>query len=125
MTITGPNTGGKTAALKTLGLAVVMSKMGMYIPSGDVYGDVDGAAHKGDTTWYCPWFDGVFVDVGDTQDMQQNLSTFSGHISRIQRILNATSRPGSWLVLLDELGSGTDPTEGSLLGASLLEELRL
>lgn len=113
VTITGPNTGGKTAALKTLGLAAAMAKAGLHVP---------GRGARGGGTWTVPWFDAVMVDIGDSQDMLQSLSTFSGHITRIQRMLTSATQRS--LVLLDELGSGTDPTEGSLLAGALLEELR-
>ena len=105
--ITGPNTGGKTATLKTFGLAALMAKAGMYIPAREPV--------------ELPWFDLVLADIGDEQSLQQNLSTFSGHIRRIGRILDAIS-PQS-LVLLDEVGAGTDPSEGSAIATALLEHL--
>ncbi|BBC25916.1 endonuclease MutS2 [Pseudanabaena sp. ABRG5-3] len=105
--ITGPNTGGKTATLKTFGLAALMAKAGMYIPAKEPV--------------ELPWFDLVLADIGDEQSLQQNLSTFSGHIRRIGRILDAIS-PQS-LVLLDEVGAGTDPSEGSAIATALLEYL--
>jgi len=105
--ITGPNTGGKTATLKTFGLAALMAKAGMYIPAREPV--------------ELPWFDLVLADIGDEQSLQQNLSTFSGHIRRIGRILDAIS-PRS-LVLLDEVGAGTDPSEGSAIATALLEYL--
>ncbi|MDX2254702.1 MAG: endonuclease MutS2 [Pseudanabaenaceae cyanobacterium bins.39] len=105
--ITGPNTGGKTATLKTFGLVSLMAKAGMYIPAKEPV--------------EMPWFDLVLADIGDEQSLQQNLSTFSGHIRRIGRILDAIS-PQS-LVLLDEVGAGTDPTEGSAIASALLEYL--
>ncbi|XP_042026945.1 endonuclease MutS2-like isoform X2 [Salvia splendens] len=93
--ISGPNTGGKTASMKTLGLVSIMLKAGMYLPAQN---------HP-----QLPWFDLVLADIGDHQSLEQSLSTFSGHISRICNILKvATERS---LVLLDELGSGTDPSE--------------
>ncbi|KAM7263577.1 hypothetical protein ACFE04_001260 [Oxalis oulophora] len=106
--ISGPNTGGKTASMKTLGLASLMSKAGMYLPA------------KNNPT--LPWFDLVLADIGDHQSLEQNLSTFSGHISRICKILEVVSE--SSLVLLDEIGSGTDPSEGVALAASILHYLR-
>ena len=105
--ITGPNTGGKTATLKTFGLAALMAKAGMFIPAKEPV--------------EMPWFDLVLADIGDEQSLQQNLSTFSGHIRRIGRILDTLS-PRS-LVLLDEVGAGTDPSEGSAIATALLEHL--
>lgn len=105
--ITGPNTGGKTATLKTFGLAALMAKAGMFIPAKEPV--------------EIPWFDLVLADIGDEQSLQQNLSTFSGHIRRIGRILDSLS-PQS-LVLLDEVGAGTDPSEGSAIATALLEYL--
>jgi DNA mismatch repair protein MutS2 len=105
--ITGPNTGGKTATLKTFGLVALMAKVGMYIPAKEPV--------------EMPWFDLVLADIGDEQSLQQSLSTFSGHIRRIGRILEAIS-PQS-LVLLDEVGAGTDPSEGSAIASALLEHL--
>ncbi|XP_078442153.1 DNA mismatch repair protein MutS, type 2 isoform X2 [Wolffia australiana] len=106
--ISGPNTGGKTATMKSLGLASLMAKAGMFLPAK--------------STPSLPWFDQVLVDIGDHQSLEQNLSTFSGHISRIRKILRIAS-PES-LVLLDEIGSGTDPSEGVALAASILQQLR-
>ncbi|MEL7085367.1 MAG: endonuclease MutS2 [Cyanobacteria bacterium J06597_1] len=105
--ITGPNTGGKTVTLKTLGLMVLMAKAGLFLPVQEPV--------------QIPWFDGVFADIGDEQSLQQSLSTFSGHIRRIGRILATLNRDA--LVLLDEAGAGTDPNEGAALAASLLEHL--
>lgn len=108
--ITGPNTGGKTVALKTLGLLVLMAKAGIFLPAQDPP--------------QLPWFDGVYADIGDEQSLQQSLSTFSGHIRRISRIVQALqSEPAPALVLLDEVGAGTDPSEGAALAAGLLEYL--
>ncbi|MDZ8089981.1 MAG: endonuclease MutS2 [Nostoc sp. DedQUE12b] len=156
VTITGPNTGGKTVTLKTLGLAALMAKVGLFVPAREPV--------------EIPWFDKVLADIGDEQSLQQSLSTFSGHIRRISRILealgngeaeeqgsrgakeqetgvispslstqhglnaplpltalstqhSALSTRHSALVLLDEVGAGTDPVEGSALAIALLQYL--
>ncbi len=144
VTITGPNTGGKTVTLKTLALAALMAKVGLFIPAREPV--------------ELPWFDLILADIGDEQSLQQSLSTFSGHIRRISRILNALeqgnrddedkieyqevspqspiSNPPKFagenispatspksLILLDEVGAGTDPVEGSALAISLLHYL--
>jgi len=107
--ITGPNTGGKTAALKGLGIALLMAKSGLFIPSSE--------APK------ISFYKYIYADIGDDQSLEHNLSTFSGHISRIKKILDAISlRDGLSIVLLDEIGSGTDPEEGTALAISLLYE---
>lgn len=107
LVVTGPNTGGKTVVLKTIGLLSLMALSGVPIPARA------GAR--------IPVFDGVFVDVGDEQAITQNLSTFSSHIMRIAGCLSEVTDRS--LVLLDELGSGTDPEEGGALGYAVLEEL--
>jgi len=144
--ITGPNTGGKTATLKALGLAMLMARVGLFIPAREPV--------------ELPWFSQILADIGDEQSLQQNLSTFSGHIRRISRILDAlgstapamtqneppiadeaageapdaaleidrptaptSAIPVSALVLLDEVGAGTDPSEGSALAIALLQHL--
>ncbi len=147
VTITGPNTGGKTVTLKTLGLAAIMAKVGLFVPAREPV--------------EMPWFSQVLADIGDEQSLQQSLSTFSGHIRRISRILEALAKKGvrsqesgvrrkkeeeeevrrkeeeeeekekiklpvpspQSLVLLDEVGAGTDPVEGSALAIALLKYL--
>ena len=109
VSITGPNTGGKTAALKGLGIAILMSKIGLFIPSSKIP--------------IIPFFSFVYADIGDDQSLQGNLSTFSGHIKRIKNILDVLeNKKGLSIVLLDEIGSGTDPEEGTALALSLLQE---
>ncbi len=107
--ITGPNTGGKTVALKGLGIALLMARSGLFIPS-----------IKNPIIPFCP---NIFVDIGDDQSLEGNLSTFSGHILRIRNILESlNNKKGLSVVLLDEIGSGTDPSEGTALAIALLKE---
>ena len=106
--ITGPNAGGKTVALKTIGLLIMMNQSGLLLPT-------DGEARLG-------YFKSIFADIGDQQSLSDNLSTFSAHIANIKDITNRVKK--SDLVLIDELGTGTDPVEGEALALALLDFLK-
>jgi DNA mismatch repair protein MutS2 len=108
LVISGPNTGGKTVALKTVGLFALMAQCGLHVPAAP------GSR--------LPVFRRVFADIGDEQSIAENLSTFSAHLAAIAAMTRDLARPA--LVLLDEVGAGTDPTEGGALGVAIVEHFR-
>ncbi len=109
MVITGSNAGGKTVALKTIGILLLMSLSGMHIPAG--------------SGTMVPFLDGLYADIGDDQSIDQNLSTFSAHITRISDIIKRSGK--NTLVIVDELGTGTDPEQGGALSCAILKQLKM
>ena len=107
--ITGPNTGGKTVILKSIGVSALLTKCGMMIPCSEES--------------QIPYFDEIYTDIGDEQSIEQNLSTFSSHMVNLVNIINSFDKSKKNLFLFDELGAGTDPVEGAALAISIIEHL--
>jgi DNA mismatch repair protein MutS2 len=109
LVVTGPNAGGKTVLIKTLGLAALMAQSGLFVAA-------DPAVVP-----QLPFFDGLYVDIGDEQSIEASLSTYAGHLTNLKRIVDRAGEGA--LVLIDELGSGTDPSEGAALSQAILESV--
>ena len=123
LTISGPNTGGKTATMKTIALCVHMAKCGLFIHTSSKQ---QGDGHKRGSPQMV-FFESLLADIGDNQSLESNLSTFSSHVTRLRdivRIVEQSGDPNRVLVLLDEVGSGTNPKEGASIAVAILKHLR-